>query len=492
MTVLKILLITINSNTIVPPLGQYLISAYYYKTYPTRDIDIKVKYFENYQHFRIMKLIASEKPDLIGLGCYVWNIGSMKSLCKEIKGIYPSVKIVLGGPSISYTDEELLKMVKTDMADYLIVGEGERAFAELINNLFDKTFDMISEIPGIIGKNTSGGIFSNIRTNDYLIEIDDLPNPYEDNPKLVEETRKFGFASLETARGCPFRCAYCITGQSAFQPSLKQRAIRNIISDITYLRDIGLNKIIILDPTFNFDISRSMEILKEIIALKSDFNFMCEIKVELLNDEIISLMREAGFTSIEIGLQTSNLETLKRINRYHDREKFIQNIDKLKVTNMFMVVDLIIGLPEETLDDFCNSLDFCYNLGDIKITCGMLKLYPNTSLYNNREKYKYEYDSQRMNRVVKSSTMTKEEIDFAESMINPISVFWSHSECDEYLRSYVRTLCEKYYKNVFSDFIKEITVFLRENGVLEEVTLKLPVDKRKLVLDRFFENKIGK
>ncbi len=490
MIILKVLLLTTNSNTNVPPLGQYLISAYYQKTYPEKEIEILVKFYENYQQFRILKLIAAEKPDLIGLGCYIWNISAMMFLANEIKNLYPWIKVVLGGPNISYNDTELIQLVKLDKVDYLIVGEGERTFANLLNNLFDNKHNMNSEIPGLIGKNINGEIFSNLRTNDNLIEIDDLPNPYMLYPQLVEEVKEFGFASLETARGCPYKCAYCMCGESSFQPSLKQRSIKKIIEDITYLRDSGINKIIMLDPTFNFDIKRSKEILRQVITLNSDFDFMCEIKVELLDDDLIRLMMEAKFKSIEIGLQTSNIKTLKTINRYHDREKFIQNIDKLKQTDMFMIVDLIIGLPNETLNDFNKSLDFCYNIGNIKISCGMLKLYPNTGLYNDREKYEYQYDPERLNKVVKSSTMTKEEIDFAESMINTVNVFWSHSECDEYLRSYVRVICERYFNNQFSMLIKELTIYLTEHSSLEMITLKLSVENRKSILEYFIENKI--
>lgn len=485
---MKVLLITSNSNTIVPPFGQYLISAYYQENFSYKNIQILIKFFESNESFKIMKLIAAEKPDILGLGCYIWNIQAMMLLCESIKKLYPEMLILLGGPSISFTEEKLVNLIERDKADYFIVGEGERTFADLLNYLFDGQIHKVSEIPGLMGKNINGQIFANDRPKEYLMDLDNLPNIYMNYPQLVDETKNYGFASLEMSRGCPFKCAYCMAGQSTFQPSLKKRDLNKIINDIVYLRDIGLNKIIIIDPTFNFDIERCKEILRRIISLESDFEFLCEIKVELLDEEIIGLMLEAGFKSIEIGLQTSNIETLKRISRYHDRDKFKKNVERLKNTNLFMVVDLIIGLPGETLEDFYNSLDFCYNLGNVKISCGLLKLYPNTSLYNEREKYKYEYDSERMNRVVKSETMTTEEVDFAESMINPIKVFWSYSECDECLRSYVREVCKKYYNNKFSKFISAMAIFLTDKGILNNsVLFKIPLDKKKLLLDSFID-----
>lgn len=473
---MKILLFTTNTNnSSCPPLGLFSIATYFQNKFPDLGIEFSIKAFKSFNAFQILKLVAREKPDLIGIGTYVWNWIQVLDLCEKIKVLYPQVKIVLGGPSVTFEDEKITKLIQRKVIDFAVKGEGERTFAELLTFLQNGNITSIANIPGLMGLNNSETIFYKEQPKEYLVDMNLLPNPYLVHPRLLKQAKKDDIVYIETSRGCPYKCGYCV----AAKMTLRYKKLDLVINEIKSIASFGLKRMAILDGTLNFNILRTKEMLNRIIKLNFDLDLQFEIKAETLDDELISLLKRVGFIFVEIGLQTSNEDTLKKINRYHDRDKFLKNIRKLIENDVQFLVDLIIGLPDETIDDWFRSIDFCYDIGNIRFAGMVLKLLPNTFLFEERKKYGYKYDSEDMNRILCSNTMSFEMISLAEKINYILMQLWSLPG-NEPLRPYIRQMCEKYYNNKLSLFLQNVLKVLNDDALQTLPTLKLE-EKRKLI-----------
>lgn len=477
---MKILLFSTNTNNSnCPPIGLYLMKAYVEERIAEDKVDIKVLSFRSFNLLELLKFIIKNKPDVLGIGCYVWNISSVIPLCEMLKKRFPEMKVILGGPSISFNDKELTGMLQNGYVDFMIMGEGERAFYDVINGIINNDMGSILSIPGLMGKDADNKVYKNKLSANYKVNLDSLPNPYLLYNELQEEARQNGVVYMETSRGCPYNCMYCVSAQVEF--SYKSMDI--ILNELKALNMLGLKNITVLDSTLNFNTMRTKQLLKKIIDEKWELSFTFEIKAECLDDELISLFWDCGLKFAEIGLQSSNENTLRIIKRYHDADKFSTNIRKLLKIGLNIVVDLIIGLPGESIKDWYNSLDYCYRLGNIKISSMVLKVFPNTLLSEVADNYGYKFDPLQMNKIVNSNTMSLQEINLAERISYIINAFWS-CENNDYLVNYIRDACDQRYSGKFSLFFADLTDFIYRNKLSHNIMNDVLENKRR-ILDQF-------
>ena len=269
----------------------------------------------------LMQLYAAE-CDAYGFSCYIWNIRYVLDICKSLKKLRPERKIVLGGPETSFDAEKLLE--EYDFLDCIICGEGEKAVFEYIK--------MPPKERCII--------------QGTKLDMNELVFPYTDEDlKAITENERLVY--YETSRGCPFNCSYCL---SSAKQGVDFLNIDRVKAELEILTKCGAITIKFVDRTFNADKRRAKEIWQYCMALETETCFHFEIGADLLDDELLDLLKsaKAGQFHFEIGVQTTNPQTIEAVSRAMDIKKLSTNVRKLREnTGIALHLDLIAGLPYE-------------------------------------------------------------------------------------------------------------------------------------------------
>ncbi len=316
---------------------------------------------------------------------YVWNITRVRELLPMLKQAHPHIIIVLGGPEVSYNPQEVLFALPA--ADYLISGEGEEPFALLLQALLHGK--SLEGIPGLCYRSGSRIITAAPHTS-----AAEPPDPYT---SAYFSTLKGRIAYLETSRGCPFACAFCLSGRCSgvrfFSP---ERVEKNLLQ----LAKSGAQTVKLVDRTFNANRTRAREIFRFILDrygkdIPDGVRFHFEMAGDLLDAETIDLLATAprGAFQFEIGLQSFNPKTLAAVSRTTDIALLKENIRKvLALGNIHVHLDLIAGLPYEDLSSFRESFNTAYGLQPHLLQLGFLKILPGTPMRDNPEQFPCRYD----------------------------------------------------------------------------------------------------
>ena len=321
--------------------------------------------------------IINENPDVVSFSAYIWNITKILEICKKIKENH-SCKIVLGGPEVAYRPNDVLE--KYGFIDFVLSGEGEWTFPDFLDNLNGD----LSTVSGLTYRENG-----EIITNPEKEYADTPPSPFTDE---FFENLKGRISYIETSRGCPYRCAFCLSGRCS---PLRFFDLEQVKEDIIKLSNSGTQTVKFVDRTFNANVKRANEILTFIKEnygkdIPQNVCFHFEIAGDILKTstlEILSSMPK-GAIQLEIGMQSFNEETLKTINRKTDTKKLIENIKKLiGFKNMHIHIDLIAGLTGENLESFKNSFNIGYSLKAHMLQMGFLKLLYGADMRENSEKY---------------------------------------------------------------------------------------------------------
>jgi radical SAM superfamily enzyme YgiQ (UPF0313 family) len=311
--------------------------------------------------------IIATKPDIIGLSCYIWNIAFVKRLLPHLSNALPEVIVVLGGPEVSYNSEEVLR--SEPLVDYVLSGEGERPLALLLDVIAGGKEP--AGIPGICFR-----LNGEIAVSPPYCASDEPPNPYTEAYLAALNGR---IAYLETSRGCPFACAFCLSGREG---RVRYFDIDRAKRDILLLANSGTRTVKLVDRTFNADRMRARDIYSFIIenygsAIPNDVCFHFEIAGDLLDEETLRLLETApkGALQFEIGLQSLNEKTLEAINRRTDVGRLKAAVGRLiSFGNIHVHIDLIAGLPHEDMKSFEKSFNAAYMLKPHMLQLGFLKL----------------------------------------------------------------------------------------------------------------------
>ncbi len=318
---------------------------------------------------------------LIGFSCYIWNIEIVGQLAAWVRQKDPKVKILLGGPEASFRAEELLR--KLPAVDFVIAGEGERPLPALVQALQKGTPP--AEVPGLIYRMENGFAF-----NAPPAPIEELA-AYETAGYLAAAKDRISY--LETSRGCPFHCAYCLSGRQ--EDTLRLFDLEEVKRTLLQLANSGSKTVKFLDRTFNAHPGRTAELLHFILekwggAIPEDVVFHLEIEPDLLNREQIALVQSAppGLFQMEIGIQSLYAPTLAAVRRGAVTEQTLGNIKTLlQKNNLHIHLDLIAGLPLEDFAHFCTGFDRLFALRPHTLQLGFLKLLPGSGLADSAEYY---------------------------------------------------------------------------------------------------------
>ena len=387
---MKFLLIAINAKYIHSNPAIYSLKAYAGAEYEN-EIEI-TEYTINNRMEDILSDIYKRKPDAAAFSCYIWNWRIIRELTAELHKVMPLLPIWLGGPEVSFDAEIILK--EHGEVTGIMTGEGEETFRELLAYYRERHYGKererkkeLKEIDGIVFRQ-EGEI---VRTKGREpMDMDALPFLYHNTENFQNRIIYY-----ESARGCPFRCSYCL---SAIDKKVRFRRMDIVKQELQFFLDEKVEQVKFVDRTFNCSHSRAMEIWEYIAAHDNGItNFHFEIAAERLNDEEIAILSEMrpGLVQLEIGVQSANPFTLQEIDRHTDMKKLKKAVKSVRAgENVHIHLDLIAGLPYEDYKSFGQSFDEVYAMKPEQLQLGFLKVLKGSPMHEKARKYGIQYMSQ--------------------------------------------------------------------------------------------------
>ena len=512
--VLKVVICAINSKFVHSCLAPWYLKATAQEMCP----DVECQIIEgtiNEKEESLLERIIQSGADAVAFSAYIWNIKLVLSLAKSLKE-RKNIKIILGGPEVSYNAEDIL--VENSFVDFIISGEGEIPFAKLCSG------EDPLEIEGLCSRNGS-----KIVIKDPFVMTCDPPSPYT---REYLDALNGRIAYLETSRGCPYRCAFCLSGRCG---GVRFFNIERSKNDILILANSGAKTVKLVDRTFNADKRRARELFEFIISSYGDkipggvcFHF--EIEGDILDDETISLLAKApsGLFQMEIGVQSFNPQTLGAIDRKTNMDKLCENVKKLLLPqNIHIHIDLIAGLPFEDYESFKDSFEKAIALRPHMLQLGFLKLLHGARLREEPSEADFVYSTEPPYEVVSTKWLPENDMqkfhileDFFDRFYNShrfprineylleniekpfnlytgLAVFVKNNEkirtLDEFSELVFEYLCtlDKFDKNVIRDLMAIDRLSTNKMGALPEF-LKIHSPKLKEYLNELEKDPMTK
>lgn len=329
----------------------------------------------------ILGQLYQRQPDIICFSAYLWNISIIKELIVEVVKLLPDCDIWLGGPEVSFDTQEFL--AENIFVRGIMRGEGEMVFRQLLQQYIsgEKAFE---KVHGLVYRQGKEIITTPIQE---LLPMDALPFLYED---LADCANRIVY--YESSRGCPYGCSYCM---SSVDRSVRFRSLERVLSELQYFLDKQVPQVKFLDRTFNICHERTEAILQYLFEHDNGVtNFHFEVAADILSEAEIAILQKLrpGLVQLEIGVQTTNPDTLEAICRRTNYEKLCRNVRKLQERkNVHCHLDLIAGLPLENLESFKKSFNDVYELEPEQLQLGFLKVLKGAPMQADAEKYGIAY-----------------------------------------------------------------------------------------------------
>jgi radical SAM superfamily enzyme YgiQ (UPF0313 family) len=413
---MKILLSTIPANDTMTPLALLYLKAVLLKDRRLKSkIDVEVKEFLPPLHSddHILQEIQRYKPDIIGFSCYIWNTEKILLISKKIKKNRKDIKIVLGGSQVSPIAESILE--KNPHIDVVVRGEGEITFLELVR-AFSSPEKGIAGVQGITYRNKNRIV--NNPDRKIIPDLDAIPSFYLFDSADLENRE----VCLETQRGCAFKCHFCYYHKNF--DTVRSFSMKRVKKDLVFLLKKKLKAIYLMDPVFNMDVDRAKEISRFIVRHnKRNIMFHTEIRAELVDEELADLFRRANITNLEVGLQSSDSNVLRCINRKWDEKKFINGINLCNKYKLGADVQLILGLPGDTVRSFRNSLEFILSLGPKKITVFNLQVLPGTRIWDDAVRMGIVFEKEPPYQILQTRDISFDEMIYLRKIIKSLDMF---------------------------------------------------------------------
>lgn len=442
---MKILLVAINAKYIHSNPALYSLKAYAGQI-EDRRIDI-AEYTINHRREEILADLYRQGPDMLAISCYIWNWELVSMLLREIPKILPQTQIWLGGPEVSYNPEQIL--CQFPMVKGIMVGEGEETFRELVEGTQE-----LSEIRGIVYRQE--GI---VRTEEReLLDLSKVPFLYSD---LSVFTNRIIY--YESSRGCPYRCSYCL---SSIDKTVRFRDMDVVKRELQFFLDQRVAQVKFVDRTFNCNHKHAAEIWRYLLENDNGVtNFHFEIEADILTQEEIELLSRMrpGYIQMEIGVQTTNLESLREIRRYADMERLREVVARIKQChNIHIHLDLIAGLPYEDYESFIRSFNEVYNMQPHQLQLGFLKVLKGSHMYNMADAYGIQYLSVPPYEVLSTRWLPYEKILLFKEVEEMVEIYYNSGQFSHSMR-----LLGRVFPNPFSLYLA-LAKFCRREGYLAQ------------------------
>ena len=386
----------------------------------------------------ILKDIYLEQPDVICFSCYIWNISFVKELVPDLKKILPHVDFWAGGPEVSYDAVEFLK--KNPAFFGVMVGEGEETFHELAGYYIERKPENLKEIRGVAFHDETK-VPDIVHTGwRELMDLSKVPFAYSN---LTEFKNRIIY--YESSRGCPFSCSYCL---SSIDKKLRFRDIELVKNELQFFIDNKVPQVKFVDRTFNCKHDHAMAIWRYITEHDNGItNFHFEISADLLREEELALMKtmRPGLIQLEIGVQSTNPQTIKAIRRTMDFEKLKGIVEQIHgFGNIHQHLDLIAGLPYEGYDSFHKSFCDVYALRPEQFQLGFLKVLKGSHMMEMTGEYQILYKDREPYEVLSTAWLTYGEILRLKMVESMVEVYYNSGQFKHTL-----VFLEQYFEDPF-------------------------------------------
>ena len=490
---MKILLAAVNAKYIHSNLAVYCLKSYAASKGQEAEL---AEYTINQQTEEVLRDLYERNADIVAFSCYIWNIEFIKTIIKDYKKIRPQSEIWLGGPEVSYRAEEIL--TELPQVRGVMIGEGEETFSKLVAVYAEKQLKsaekLWEDIPGIVVRANNGKFLT---TKAALpLDFSNLPFPYGDGSVSVEKHTENGqivwntsldffqnrIIYYESSRGCPFSCAYCL---SSLDKRVRFRNLDLVKQELKFFLERKVPQVKFIDRTFNINGPRTVELLQFIKENDNGItNFHFEVAAELLTAEQIELLNSLrpGLVQLEIGVQSTNEETLTAVNRKTKLAELKKTVAAVREkNNVHIHLDLIAGLPKEDLESFKNSFNEVYHMNPHQLQLGFLKVLFGSPMEGMAAESQILYQSAPPYEVLSTKWLSYEDIILLKKVEELAEVYTNSGQflySMMYLQNYVKTPFELFEK---------LAAFYEEKNY---AGLKLSRNKRYEILWEFAAEKL--
>lgn len=443
---MKILLVAYNAKYIHSNLAVYDLQAY---ASDYADHIVLKEYTINQQKDDIMRDIYLEHPDVVCVSCYIWNLSFVKELMADLIKILPGADFWAGGPEVSYDAEKFL----TENSEFkgVMVGEGEETFKELAGYYVEKNPQDLKDMTGICYRDGDQIIHNGWR---QIMDLSSIPFIYKD---LSEFKNRIIY--YESSRGCPFSCSYCL---SSIDKKLRFRDTETVKKELQFFIDNKVPQVKFVDRTFNCKHDHTMAIWKYINEHDNGVtNFHFEISADLLREEELQEMStmRPGLIQLEIGVQSTNPDTIKAIHRTMDFEKLKGIVDRIhSFGNIHQHLDLIAGLPYEDYDSFRHSFNDVYALKPQQLQLGFLKVLKGSHMMEMCREYGIVYKTQEPYEVLSTKWLDYDHVLKLKTVENMVEVYYNSGQFQNTLE-----YLENFFQDAFSIY-ERLGSFYMEKG----------------------------
>lgn len=439
---MKVLITAIDSKFIHSNLAVRYLKSF------TRDMDYesKIKEFTiNDREGRILEEIIKEKPDIVAFSTYIWNVELISRVANLIKRVDSNIEILYGGPEVSFDSRSFLK---NNVGEYVIEGEGEKTYRDFILYKLGKI--KLEDVRGLHYK-VNDIVYSNEKRP--LMSMDEIFFPYEENEDLTNK-----IVYYEASRGCPFNCKYCLSSTSH---GVRFLDIDRVLKDLMYFINKEVRLVKFVDRTFNCNSKFAMAIWDFLINQDTNTQFHFEISADILKPQEIELLSKApkGRFRFEVGVQTTNDEVLRNINRFvnfSDIKEKVLEIEALR--NIDQHLDLIAGLPGEDYESFKKSFNDMYEIKPEEIQLGFLKLLKGSSMREDADKYGMEYSPYPPYEILKTDKISYEELLKLKKVEEMVDKYYNSQKFNHIIRYF-----ERKFELPF-DFYYSLGMFFEDKG----------------------------
>lgn len=447
---MKVVLVGVNSKFVHSNLAIRYLEAY------TRQLDYSCELMEfsiNDRPERVVEDILAEKPSFLGFSCYIWNVEFINRITTLIRLINPKIEIFYGGPEPSFDAE---KFLERNPGEYVIEGEGEDTYKELIQHKISEYVHKenvdFTRIKGLYTRKNNKVFYGGKR---QLIDMNKIIFPYNEQDDLSNK-----IVYYEGSRGCPFNCKYCL---SSTTHGVRFLEIERVKEDLRFFIKKGVRLVKFVDRTFNCNKKFANEIWSFLINEGGDCSFHFEISADLLNEESLQILAAAKPNTIqfEIGVQSTNEQVLKNINRHIDFSDIKKEVEELKkLKNIKQHLDLIAGLPGEDFQSFKNSFNEVYEVKPDELQLGFLKLIKGSSMREEAAEWGMVASPYPPYEILKTKDISYDELIILKKVEHVVDKYLNSGKFSNILNCFIGS---KKFETSF-DFYYELSKFFEKQG----------------------------
>ncbi|MGB8954098.1 MAG: B12-binding domain-containing radical SAM protein [Tumebacillaceae bacterium] len=424
---MKIVLATLNAKYIHASLALRYLRAYAREDFPNLDL---CEYTIKDAPMNVAADIHKRKPDVVGFSCYIWNIEETITIIQMLRKTNPNLKIVLGGPEVSYDSEYWMERLPE--VDFIVFGEGEKTFHHLLKEIEGQ--QRYELVPGMLYRDGEGLVKRTFPRE--KLTLDDVPSPYDDDelPELVNRVVYF-----ECSRGCPFSCSFCL---SSIETGVRYFPLERTLAELKRLIDAGVKTIKFVDRTFNIHRRYALTVFDFLIKNRKNTIFQFEITADILKPDVVQFLAEnapPGLFRFEIGVQSTNDDVNIAVNRKQDWEKLTRTVLGVKNTGKIdQHLDLIAGLPGEDYQSFRKTFNDVFDLGIEELQLGFLKMLRGTGVRANAEKNEYQYMDRAPYEILSNNVLSFDDVIRIKRVEDVLEKFWNAHRSDRTVKFLVR------------------------------------------------------